>query len=50
MDDSGNIQPTIDEETSVIGVESVYHRNGIVTWQINEKGECSNVHIRKHKA
>ncbi len=49
-DDSGNVQPTIDEETSVIGVESVYHRNGIVTWQINEKGECSNVHIRKHKA
>ncbi|MCI0500708.1 MAG: sulfite dehydrogenase [Epsilonproteobacteria bacterium] len=49
-DDSGNIQPTIDEETSVIGVESVYHRNGIVTWEITEKGECNNVHIRKHKA
>ncbi len=49
-DDSGNIQPTIDEETSVIGVESVYHRNAIVTWEITEKGECNNVHIRKHKA
>jgi sulfane dehydrogenase subunit SoxC len=49
-DDTGNVQPTIDEETSVVGVESVYHRNAIVTWQINEKGECSNVHIRKHKA
>ncbi len=49
-DDSGNVQPTIDEETSVIGVESVYHRNGIVTWEITEKGECNNVHIRKHKA
>jgi sulfane dehydrogenase subunit SoxC len=50
IDDMNNVQPTIDEETSVIGVESVYHRNGIVTWQINEKGECNNVHIRKHKA
>ncbi len=49
-DDSGNIQPTIDEETSVVGVESVYHRNAIVTWEITEKGECNNVHIRKHKA
>jgi sulfane dehydrogenase subunit SoxC len=49
-DDMGNIQPTIDEETSAVGVENVYHRNGIVTWEINEKGECNNVHIRKHKA
>jgi sulfane dehydrogenase subunit SoxC len=49
-DDMGNVQPTIDEETSAVGVESVYHRNAIVTWQINEKGECNNVHIRKHKA
>ena len=49
-DDVNHTQPTIDQETSVIGVESVYHRNGIVTWEINKKGECNNVHIRKHHA
>ena len=49
-DDVNNTQPTIDEETSVIGVESVYHRNAIVTWEINKKGETNNVHIRKHNA
>lgn len=48
-DDFGNIQPTIDEETAAVGVESVYHRNAIVTWEINKKGECNNVQIRKHK-
>ena len=32
------------------GVESVYHRNAIVTWEVNKKGEVNNVHIRKHNA
>jgi len=50
MDDSGNIQPTIDQETAAVGVESIYHRNGMVTWEVNSKGEVNNVHIRKHKA
>jgi len=49
-DDINNVQPTIDQETSVIGVESVYHRNAIVTWEVNKKGEVNNVHIRKHNA
>ena len=48
IDDTGNIQPTIDQETSAVGVESVYHRNAIVTWEITKKGECNNVQIRKH--
>ena len=48
-DDINNTQPTIDQETKAVGVESVYHRNAIVTWEITEKGECHNVHIRKHK-
>lgn len=47
-DDFGNVQPTIDEETKAVGVESVYHRNAIVTWEITGKGECNNVQIRKH--
>jgi len=49
-DDANNVQPTIDQETSVVGVESVYHRNAIVTWEVNKKGEVNNVHIRKHHA
>ena len=49
-DDINNTQPTIDQETSKVGVESVYHRNAIVTWEINKKGETNNVHIRKHNA
>ncbi|PLY05322.1 MAG: sulfite dehydrogenase [Arcobacter sp.] len=48
-DDFGNIQPTIDEETAAVGVESVYHRNAIVTWEITKEGVCNNVQIRKHK-
>ena len=50
VDDLGSVQPTIDEETSKQGVESIYHRNGIVTWEVTSKGEVNNVHIRKHKA
>ncbi|VAY87773.1 Sulfur oxidation molybdopterin C protein [hydrothermal vent metagenome] len=49
-DDSSNTQPTIDQETSAVGVESVYHRNAIVTWEVTSKGKVNNVHIRKHKA
>eukprot|EP00792_Barthelona_sp_PAP020_P005725 TRINITY_DN2771_c0_g1_i1.p1 TRINITY_DN2771_c0_g1~~TRINITY_DN2771_c0_g1_i1.p1 ORF type:complete len:445 (-),score=83.80 TRINITY_DN2771_c0_g1_i1:4852-6186(-) len=49
-DDTGNVQPTIDEETAAVGVESIYHRNGMVTWEVSSNGEVNNVHIRKHKA
>jgi len=47
MDDSGHIQPTIDQEVAAVGVEAVYHRNAICTWEVTEKGEVNNVHIRK---
>jgi len=50
VDDTNNVQPTIDQETSAVGVESVYHRNANVTWEITDKGEVHNVHIRKHHA
>ena len=46
MDDSGHIQPTIDQEVAAVGVESVYHRNAICTWEVTDKGEVNNVHIR----
>jgi sulfane dehydrogenase subunit SoxC len=46
MDDAGYIQPTIDQEVSVMGVESVYHRNAVETWEVNAKGEVNHVQIR----
>ncbi len=45
-DDSGDVQPTVNQEKGIVGVECVYHRNAIVTWQVTEKGEVSNVQIR----
>jgi len=47
-DDSGNVQPTIDQEVSAVGVENIYHRNAIVTWEVKSNGEVNNVHIREN--
>jgi sulfane dehydrogenase subunit SoxC len=46
MDDAGYIQPTIDQETSIMGVESVYHRNAIETWEVTKSGKVNHVQIR----
>ncbi len=46
VDDSENVQPTVDEEKSVIGVEGVYHRNSICTWEVKANGEVNNVQVR----
>ncbi len=45
-DDSNNIQPTVNQEKAVIGVEGVYHRNSICTWEVNDMGEVNNVQVR----
>ena len=47
-DDAGNLQPTIDQEVSKVGVENIYHRNAIVTWEVKANGEVNNVHIRRN--
>ncbi len=44
-DDAGHIQPTVKHEREVMGVESVYHRNGIATWEVTAKGEVNNVQV-----
>ncbi|OQX73703.1 MAG: sulfite dehydrogenase [Campylobacteraceae bacterium 4484_4] len=44
-DDAGHIQPTVKQEREVMGVESVYHRNGIHTWEVTAKGEVNNVQV-----
>ena len=46
MDDAGYIQPTIDQEVGVMGVESVYHRNAVETWEVTATGEVNHVQIR----
>ena len=46
MDDAGYIQPTIDQEIGAIGVEAVYHRNGIETWEVTAEGKVNHVQIR----
>lgn len=46
MDDAGYIQPTIDQETGMLGVEGVYHRNGVETWEVTAEGEVNHVQIR----
>lgn len=46
MDDAGYIQPTIDQETSVMGVESVYHRNAVETWEVTPEGKVNHVQVR----
>lgn len=44
-DDAGRTQPTVKEERDAVGVEGVYHRNAVHTWEVTAKGEVSNVQI-----
>ncbi|MCF6310666.1 MAG: sulfite dehydrogenase [Sulfurimonas sp.] len=46
VDDSGNVQPSVSQEKDIIGVEGVYHRNSIVTWEIKKDGSVHNVQVR----
>ncbi len=46
IDDSGNVQPTVSQEKDIIGVEGVYHRNSIVTWEVKKDGTVNNVQVR----
>ena len=44
-DDAGHIQPTVKQERDTVGVEGVYHRNGVHTWAVAANGEVSNVQV-----
>lgn len=46
MDDAGFIQPTVDQETNILGVEGVYHRNGVETWEVTADGKVNHVQVR----
>lgn len=46
MDDAGYVQPTIDQETLITGIEAVYHRNAVETWEVAADGQVNHVQIR----
>ncbi|MFW5655897.1 MAG: sulfite dehydrogenase [Roseicyclus sp.] len=43
-DETGYIQPTLEELVAVRGTDSVYHLNAIQSWRVAGDGEVSNVH------
>jgi sulfane dehydrogenase subunit SoxC len=44
VDETGYVQPTIDQLVAARGYNSVYHMNGIQSWKVAANGEVSNVH------
>jgi len=46
IDDAGYIQPTVDQEVNELGVEGVYHRNAVETWEVTKDGKVNHVQIR----
>ncbi|MFG6562232.1 sulfite dehydrogenase [Sulfitobacter sp. 1A15299] len=44
VDDTGSVQPTLQELVEVRGTKSVYHLNAIQSWHIAKDGEVTNVH------
>ena len=46
IDDAGYIQPTVDQEVGIMGVEAIYHRNAVETWEVTKTGEVNHVQIR----
>lgn len=45
IDETGYVQPTLGQLRKVRGVNSVYHKNSIHTWQLLASGEVRNVQI-----
>lgn len=43
MDDTGYVQPKINQLRAVRGTRSIYHNNAIQSWKVAENGEVSNV-------
>ncbi len=41
-DETGYVQPTIQQLVDVRGVNSTYHMNGIKTWSVDENGEVTS--------
>jgi sulfane dehydrogenase subunit SoxC len=39
------VQPSLGQLRGVRGTRSIYHNNGIQTWQVNPNGEVWNVQV-----
>ena len=45
MDDTGYVQPKINQLRAVRGVKSIYHNNAIQSWRVAETGDVSNIQM-----
>ncbi|XLZ70843.1 sulfite dehydrogenase [Massilia sp. SR12] len=45
IDDTGYVQPQINQLRAVRGTRSIYHNNAIQSWQVAPNGEVSNVQV-----
>ena len=45
VDETGHVQPTIQQLRAVRGVRSIYHNNAVQTWQVQSDGEVWNVQV-----
>jgi sulfane dehydrogenase subunit SoxC len=45
QDDTGYVQPKINQLREVRGTRSIYHQNAIQSWQVAASGEVSNVQV-----
>ena len=45
IDETGYVQPKINELRAVRGTRSIYHNNAIQSWQVAQSGEVSNVQV-----
>ncbi len=45
IDDTGYVQPKLNELRAVRGTRSIYHNNAIQSWLVAESGEVSNVQV-----
>ena len=45
VDDTGYVQPTLAQLREARGVNSIYHKNSIHTWNVHANGEVHNVQI-----
>jgi len=45
IDNTGYVQPKINQLRAVRGTRSIYHNNAIQSWKVSENGEVSNVQV-----
>ena len=45
IDDTGYVQPKLNQLRAVRGTKSIYHNNGIQSWRVAETGDVTNVQV-----